>query len=103
MKNKTVKAALGAFTVRKFRNGKLQLFAAHRRAGGVTARELLNTACRIYKLLFPSEKGVASGANADFQIPAGGTGLVDGAASAGNACSFVAGMNIGFHNGKKEG
>lgn len=76
--------------------------AARSLGGAVTARKLLDASCRIDKFLFAGEKGMASGANADFNVPARRTGMVNGAAGARNGGFGVVGMNICFHNWKKD-
>lgn len=97
-----MKAARGAFTVGLIKNRELELLATNRWRRRVTAGELLNSASRIYKLLFPREEGMACSANTDFQVPARGTGVVYVTASTGDGCLFVAGMNVGFHVKKRE-
>ena len=72
-------------------------FLAPLRGGAEAFSELFDTACGIDKLLFPSEERVASGANPDPEIAAGGADAVCGPAGTGNRRGFVAGMNVCFH------
>ena len=66
--------------------------------GGTEAfSKLFDTSCGIDKLLFPSEERVASGANPNPEVAAGGADAVCGPAGTGNRGGFVAGMNVCFH------
>ena len=79
-------------------NGQLALFGhANGHRAAIATRELLHTTRRIYELLFASEKRMASGANADFNILLGGTRVINRATSTGNIGYVIIWMNARFH------
>lgn len=75
----------------------LKLFAAGGFHAAVAAGKFLHAAGGIDKFLFASEEGVAIGADADFDVLAGRTGMVNGAARASNGGFRVIGMDFRFH------
>jgi hypothetical protein len=67
----------------------------------VTAREFFHTSSGVDKFLFPGEKRMASGADADFNVAARGTGMIDGAARTGDISLVIFRMNVRFHVWKR--
>src|ERR1700730_5491453 len=67
----------------------------------VAASEFFNATSRVDKLLFTSEKGMASGAYTDFDVATSRPGAVDGATSASDRRLYVIRMNICLHVVKK--
>ena len=76
---------------------------AGRLGAAVAAREFLDPARGIDKLLFAGEKRMAGGADADFNVPARRAGMIDRAAGAANFRLVVVRMNVRFHSGKRAG
>ena len=76
-----------------------------RRASGlgaaVAAREFLDATGGIDKLLFAGEKRMASGADADFNVPLRRTRVVDRAARTGDVGLVILRMNVRFHVRKR--
>ena len=64
----------------------------------VPAREFLDPTRGIDKLLFASEKRMASGADADFDVLLSGTSVVDRTARAGNFGLVILRMDVRFHD-----
>ena len=82
------------------RQNQLSLFrdaGAGRLRAAIAARKFLDAAGGIDKLLFAGEKRMAGRADADLDVPAGGTGMVDRTAGAANLRLVVLRMNVRFH------
>ena len=78
--------------------GQLSLFGCASGFGAtVAAREFLDAAGGIDELLLPGEKRVASGADADFNVTPGRTGMIYRAARANDIGLYVFRMNVRFH------
>ncbi len=76
----------------------LTLFrSASRLRASVTAREFFNTSGGINEFLFASEKRMASGANADFNITTRRARVINHAARADNVGLVILRMNSRFH------
>ena len=71
-------------------------------ACAVAASEFLDAACRIDELLLTGKEWVARGANADLDVAAGGTGVIDLTARARDGGLVVVGMDICFHGRKRD-
>ena len=67
----------------------------------VTARELLDAASRIDKLLFPGKKRMTSGTDADLNITPRGTRVIDRAARTSDIGLVIVWMNLRFHVWKR--
>jgi hypothetical protein len=95
--------------VHKRQNGESAFNACHRSKAGckkllrlalsdqsltVAASEFFDTTSRVDKLLFTSEKGMASGAYTDFDIATSRPGAVDSATSASDRRLYVIRMDI---------
>ena len=63
----------------------------------VTAREFFHAACGVDEFLFAGEKRVARGADADFNVTPGRTGMIYRAARANDIGLYVFRMNVRFH------
>ena len=63
----------------------------------VAAREFFHPARRIDEFLFAREKRVARGADADFNVTPGRTGMIHRAARANDIGLYVFRMNVRFH------
>src|SRR2546423_16453 len=74
-------------------------------AGGfgaaVTSRGFFHAPGRIDELLFPGEKRMAGGADADFNVPLGRARVIDSAASADDIGLVILWMNVRFHVWKR--
>lgn len=66
----------------------------------VTPREFLDASGGIDELLFPGEKRMAGGADADLDVPLGRARMIDSAASAGDIGLVILWMNVRFHGWK---
>lgn len=73
------------------------LGGASRFRASVTAREFFNTPGGIDEFLFASEKRMASGANADFNITTRRARVINRAARADNVGLVILRMNARFH------
>ncbi len=69
----------------------------------VAARELLNTTSCVDELLFPGEKRMASGADADSNIRARGAGVIGRTARTNDIGFLIIRMNIRLHGNKRAG
>jgi hypothetical protein len=67
----------------------------------VAAREFFNASGGVDKFLFPGEKRMASGTDADFNVAARGTGMIDGAARTDDIGLVIFRMNVRFHVWKR--
>ena len=79
------------------------LFGAGSFRAAVSAGKFLDPARGIDKLLFASEKRMAGGADADFNIPAGRAGVINRATGAANVRLVIIRMDVRFHVGKECG
>jgi hypothetical protein len=78
--------------------GDLRLLGRARGLGAaVAAREFLDAAGGIDKLLFAGEKRMASGADADFNVTLGRTRMVNRAARTSDVSLKILRMNVRFH------
>ena len=86
------------------KKAKLGLFAGSGASGfgtAIASGEFLHATRRIYELLFTREKRMASRANADFNIPLGGTGVVNSTARTGYVGFVILWMDARFHGSKR--
>ena len=81
----------------------LSFLGAGRLCLTVAAGEFLYATRGIDEFLFAGEKRMASGANADLDVPTRRAGMVDRAAGADNIRLVVFRMNVRFHGGKRAG
>lgn len=82
------------------KNRQLTLFrGASRLRASVTAREFFNTSGGIDEFLLASEKRMASGANADFNITTRRARMINRTARADNVGFVILRMNARFHVG----
>jgi hypothetical protein len=73
----------------------------HGFGAAVAAREFLDASRGIDEFLFAGEKRVARGADADFNVAARGTGMIDRAARTGDISLVIFRMNVRFHVWKR--
>ncbi len=84
------------------RNVQLSLFHGPDSLGAaVAARELLNTTGGVDELLFPREKRMASGADADSNIRARGAGVISRTARTDDIGFLIIRMNIRLHGNNR--
>lgn len=67
----------------------------------IAARVFLDASRGIDELLFPGEKRMAGGADANFNVLLGGAGVVDSTARAGDVGLEILWMNVRFHVWKR--
>ena len=79
----------------------LSALSAGRFRLAVATGEFLYASRGIDEFLFPGEKRMASGANADFDVLLRRTGMIDRTAGAGNFGLGVLRMNVRFHDQKR--
>lgn len=77
------------------------LRSPHRFGAAVAAREFFHASSGVDKFLFPGKKRMASSADADFNVAARGTGMIDGAARTGDIGLVIFRMNVRFHVWKR--
>jgi len=63
----------------------------------VPTREFLDSSSRVDKLLLSGEKGMASGTDTDFDIPASRSSVIHRATSANDRGLLIIGMNVCLH------
>ena len=98
--------------VHKRQNGESAFNACHRSKAGckkllrlalsdqsltVAASEFFDTTSRVDKLLLSGEKGMASGTDTDFDIPASRSSVIHRATSANDRGLLIIGMNVCLH------
>ncbi len=89
-------------TVTDRRYTSLSFFAGARGLGAaVAAGKFLHAACGVDEFLFASEKRMASGANADFNITTRGARVIDRATRADDIGLVILWMNARFHFRKR--
>jgi hypothetical protein len=87
-----------AVTDSRYRTAQLTfLFSPCGFGAAVAAGKFLDAPSRIHELLFPGEKGMASGANTDLNIAARGAGVIHCTAGAHNIGFVILWMNTGLH------
>ena len=63
----------------------------------VPARKFFDASGRVDELLLSGKKGMASGANTDFDIPASRSGVIHRATGANDRGLLIVGMNVCLH------
>jgi hypothetical protein len=81
-----------------FTDSRCGLFLFREHCLAVAASEFLYSSCGVDKFLFTREKGVASRANSDFDIPASRSCAIRRATSTNDRSLGIVGMNVCLHS-----